>query len=218
MEMGERRRLAVDSIQRERVSAIIRTDDMETADAAMKAAVAGGFRVIEFTCTTPGVLELIEKFAQIDGVIVGAGTVMTKELAAETVGAGASFLVSPITDGAIIEEAHRLGVACIPGAYTPTEMETAHRFGADFIKVFPAPAGGVDFIKALRGPLPHHKLFPTAGPTPENFISYLEAGCAGVGFVRSLFVPELLVSRDFDGIRKIASGVITKLSDWAGRT
>ena len=75
----------------------------------------------------------------------------------------------------------------IPGAATPTEMETAHRLGADLIKVFPAPAGGVGFIEAIRGPLPHLRLFPTAGVTPDNVVDYLRAGCYGAGFVRSLF-------------------------------
>jgi len=142
---------------------------------------------------------------------------MTAECASEVVAAGASFLVSPITDREIIAAGHALDVAVIPGAYTPTEMEEAHRAGADFIKVFPEPAGGVGFIRALRGPLPHHKLFPTAGPTPENFIDYLNAGCAGVGFVRSLFVPDDLAARRFDLVEDRAADIIRKLSDWQAR-
>jgi len=201
-------------ISSERVSAIIRTDDQVLAADAMQAAVEGGMRIVEFTCTTPGVFELISQFARRDGVLVGAGTVMTVELASQAVAAGAGFLVSPITDLSVIDAAHELDVACIPGAYTPTEMETAHRAGADFIKVFPAPAGGVGFIRSLRGPLPHHRLFPTAGPTPENFLEYLDAGCAGVGFVRSLFAPEDLVAKRFDAIRLRASGIIERVAAW----
>lgn len=212
--MASKRATAVETITRERVSAIIRTGDQAVAADAMAAVVEGGFCVVEFTCTTPGAMKLISQFAKRDGVLVGAGTVMTTELASEAVSAGASFLVSPITDRAIIEAAHGLDVACIPGAYTPTEMETAHRVGADFIKVFPEPAGGVSYIRALRGPLPHHKLFPTAGPTPENFLDYLDAGCVGVGFVRSLFVPEDLAAGRFEAIKNRASGIVRSLAAW----
>ncbi len=215
--MASRRDKAVETITNERVSAIIRTDNQSIASEAMAAAVEGGIRVVEFTCTTPGVLELISQFSRIEGVLVGAGTVMTTEQAAEAVSAGASFLVSPITDPVIIDVAHALHVAVIPGAYTPTEMEEAHRLGADFIKVFPEPAGGAGFIRALRGPLPHHRLFPTAGPTPDSFIEYLDAGCAGVGFVRSLFLPEDLDAGRFGAIQDRASGIIQKLASWRVR-
>jgi len=215
--MMSRRTNVVETILNERVSAIIRTDDQSVAAEAMAAAVDGGIRIVEFTCTTPGVLELISQFVRRDGILVGAGTVMTAEQASEVVAAGASFLVSPITDRKIIDTAHALDVAVIPGAYTPTEMEESHRAGADFIKVFPEPAGGVGFIRALRGPLPHHKLFPTAGPTPENFLNYLDAGCAGVGFVHSLFVPDDLAARRFDLVEDRAADIIRKLSDWLAR-
>ena len=198
-------------IERVRVSAIIRTENEALAERAMRAAVEGGFRVVEFTLTTPGALSLIERFAADKSLLVGAGTVMTTQQAREAVDAGAMFLVSPICDSDVVSCAAELDVASMPGAYTPTEMETAHRLGADFVKVFPAPVGGVQFIQSIRGPLPHLRLFPTAGPTPENFIEYLDAGCVGVGFVRSLFRPEDLENEDFVAIRERASLVIKRL-------
>lgn len=211
-----RREQARATIGRERVSAIIRADDQALAHDAMQAAVDGGFRLIEFTLTTPGALELVAEFASMPDLLVGAGTVMSPEQARLAVSAGASFLVSPIGDPAVIEEAGALDVPIIPGASTPTEMESAHRAGADFVKVFPAPAGGVDFIRAIRGPLPHLRLFPTAGPTPENFLEYLDAGCAGVGFVRTLFEPADLASSDFKAITRRATSIIERLAAWRG--
>lgn len=201
-------------IERAGVSAIIRTAQESLADQAMRAAVDGGFEIVEFTLTTPGALKLIERFAAQSNLVVGAGTVMTTQQASDAVQAGARFLVSPICDPEIVAHAAKLDVVSVPGAYTPTEMETAHRLGADFVKVFPAPAGGVGFIRAIRGPLPHLRLFPTAGPTPENFIEYLDAGCAGVGFVRSLFVPEDLEQEKFDAIRDRAAGMIERMERW----
>jgi len=195
-----------------RVSAIIRTHDQQLAGDAMQAAVDGGIRLVEFTLTTPGAYELIHQFASQADLLVGAGTVMSPELARRAVDAGARFLVSPIVDRSVIEAASALEVPVIPGAATPTEMETAHRLGADIIKVFPAPAGGVEFIQAVLGPLPHLRLFPTAGVTPDNVGAFLHAGCFGVGLVRSLFVPGDLERRDFAAVRRRAQVAVAAVA------
>lgn len=209
-----RRARVAETIRQARVSAIIRADDESLAGDAMQAAVDGGFHVVEFTLTTPGALSLVERFFAAGTLTVGAGTVMSPGEARDAVSAGAEFLVSPIFDADVVAEAAKLDVPIIPGCYTPTEMETAHRHGADFIKVFPEPAGGVGFIRAIRGPLPHLPLFPTAGPTPENFIEYLEAGCVGVGFVRSLFDPQDLARGDLAAVRARAAEITRRLADW----
>ena len=146
------RQYTVSVIEQERVSAIIRTQDQTLAHDAMQSAVEGGFRLVEFTLTTPGALELVKEFSKNPELTVGAGTVMTPEQATLAVAAGARFLVSPITDAEVVAAAADLDVVCIPGAQTPTEMETAHRLGADFIKVFPAPAGGVDRLQPSGDP------------------------------------------------------------------
>lgn len=201
----------VRSIERHRVSAIIRTHNQKLAAEAMNAAVEGGFRMVEFTLTTPGALTLIAEFAAREGLLVGAGTVLSVKQARESVAAGAKFLVSPIVDPQVIREANDLQIPVIPGTMTPTEMESATRLGADLIKVFPAPFGGVEFVQAILGPLPHLRLFPTGGVTSENFLQYLDAGCAGVGFVRSLFDPAELAQGDFHRIRHRAKDIIDRL-------
>ena len=215
MAQVQRRQIA-SVIERERVCAIIRTRDQRLAADAIQAAVDGGIKVVELTLTTPGAFELISRFARVSGLMVGAGTVMSPSQARDAVSAGARFLVSPIFDPEVVAQAAALDVASIPGCSTPTEMETVHRHRADLIKVFPAPAGGVEFIHALRGPLPHLRLFPTAGPTPENFLEYLDAGCVGVGLGRSLFIPDELAARNFAAIRHRAEGVIRRLAEWKG--
>lgn len=202
------------AIAEARVSAIIRTADAELARQAMQAAVDGGFRMIEFTLTTPDAFDLIGEFSKDERLLVGAGTVMSAKLVEQSVAAGASFIVSPITDGAVIDAAHQLGAPCIPGAYTPTEMQRAYELGADVIKVFPAPPGGAGFIEAVLAPLPHLKLFPTAGATPDNFTEFLDAGCVGVGFVRTLFVPAELAAGDFAAIRRRAEFICERLLAW----
>lgn len=208
----------VERIRSDRISAIIRAGDEGVARDAMAAAVEGGFRLVEFTLTTPGAMTLISEFAARDGLLVGAGTVLSEDQARSAVDAGASFLVSPIVDRSIIELAGELGAAVIPGAYSPTEMETAHRYGADFIKVFPAPAGGVDFIRAVRGPLPHLPLFPTNGVTADNLGEYLSAGVVGAGFVKPLFDPQLLADQDFAGICERAARIVGELRSWSEKS
>lgn len=215
--MGQtRRHETAAAIERERISAIIRTNDQGVAGEAMRAAVDGGFRMVEFTLTTPSALELIAEFSRRTDLLVGAGTVLTVEQARKAVSAGAKFLVSPICDPIILAEAATLDVASIPGAFTPTEMQTAHRLGADFVKVFPAPAigAGTEFIEAVRAPLPHLRLFPTAGVTTENFIEFLNAGCVGVGFVKPLFEPTDIARGDFAAIRKRATAITHRLAQW----
>lgn len=201
----------VERILERRVSAILRTHDRSLARNAMSAAVAGGFQMIEFTLTIPGALELVAEFAQKRDLLVGAGTVLTVDDARRAVESGARFLVSPVCDPAIIAEARRLGVAAIPGTFTPTEMLHAHSAGADFVKLFPAPHDVAGHVGAVLGPMPFLRIFPTAGVTPENFVEVLRAGAAGVGFVKSLFVSEDMNETAFARIERRARDIIAKL-------
>lgn len=192
----------------ERASAILRTSIPEAVAPAMEAAVQGGFRVIEFTMTCPDVLKHIEDFAKRDGLVVGAGTVITIEQARQAVDAGARFLVSPVVDEPVIEEAGKLGVAMMPGTHTPTEMLRAHRAGAQLQKLFPAPGIGPAFIKATLGPLPFLNIVPTSGVDETNIADYLNAGAFAAGFVAPLFIPDALAKGDFETIRKQAELLI----------
>ena len=174
----------------------------------MSAAVAGGFRVIEFTLSIPGAVELIAEFSRQPGLVVGAGTVLTLDEARATVAAGASFLVSPVVDETIIAEAQRLGVAAMPGCSTPTEMLRAHRAGAQLQKLFPAPGTGPAWVTQTLGPLPFLRIVPTSGVTLENAAAYLKAGAFAIGFVNSLFDPADIAAGQFDKIRERAAKML----------
>ena len=119
--MNDREHIKSELLER-KISAIIRTDDQKVAEQAMQAAVDGGFRVVEFTLTTPGSLNLITQFRENDDLIVGAGTVMSPIIVQEAVEAGAQFLVSPVCNVDVIQEAEKLDVVSIPGTFTATEM------------------------------------------------------------------------------------------------
>ena len=195
-----------------KISAIIRTDNQKVAEQAMQAAVAGGFRVVEFTLTTPGALNLITQFRENDDLIVGAGTVMSPTIVKEAVEAGAQFLVSPVCSVDVIQEAEKLDVVSMPGTFTATEMESAHRAGADFVKLFPAPANVAEYIRFILAPLPHLKIFPTSGVNLDNMLDVLQAGAAGTGFVRPLFNPEMIRNKNYDGIRQRAEAIVERLA------
>ncbi len=207
-----RRKKILTEIEVRKISAIIRTDDKKLAADAMNAAVEGGFRIVEFTLTTPGALQLISEFRKRDDdLLVGAGTVMSVDQANDAVNAGAQFIVSPVCNPEIISYAVEIDVVSIPGTYTATEMDTAHQLGADMVKLFPAPADIPGYLSAILGPMPYLKIFPTNGVDIDNMLSVLSAGAAGVGFVKTLFNPTDMEMNDFTAIKKRATAIFSRL-------
>jgi 2-dehydro-3-deoxyphosphogluconate aldolase / (4S)-4-hydroxy-2-oxoglutarate aldolase len=185
-------------------SAILRCPSREAAKSAMEAAVRGGFRIVEFTLTIPGALDLVEEFSQRSELIVGAGTVLTADEAKKAVQRGARFLVSPVMDLDVIATAVSLDVAMIPGCHTPTEMLAAHRAGAPLQKLFPAPGIGPAYVRACLGPLPFLRLVPTHGIDAANARAWLEAGCHAVGFTQALFDADEIKAGRFDRVEERA--------------
>lgn len=198
----------VELLGRERATAILRCNDRDIAREAMNAAVRGGFRVVEFTLTIPGALDLIGEFSRRPELVVGAGTVLTTAEAEASVARGARFLVSPVTDAAVIRRGAELGVAVLPGAHTPTEMLAAHGAGAPLIKLFPAPGGGPAYLRSVLAPLPFLKIVPTNGITEDNARSWLEAGAFALGWAAVLFTADDLARRDFAAIEARARAIL----------
>jgi len=194
----------LETLWKERATAILRTNDHQVAHDAMAAAVQGGFKVIEFTLSCPQPFDLIEKFAQQDDLLVGAGTVLRPEDARRAVEAGATFIVSPVVDEAVIETAVELGAVAMPGTHTPTEMLRAHRAGAALQKLFPAPAGGPNYVRFTLGPLPFLRIVPTNGVNAENVGQWIAAGVFAVGFVGPLFPPDVLADRNYNEVTRLA--------------
>ncbi len=190
----------VEYLGRVRASAILRTSIAEAAAPAMEAAVRAGFRVVEFTLTTPGAYDRIADFAVRDGLWVGAGTVLNVDEARQAVEAGARFLVSPVVDADVIRVAGELDVAMMPGCHTPTEMLPAHRAGAPLQKLFPAPGLGPAYVRSCLGPMPFLRIVPTNGVGLDNVKAWLHAGSHAVGFVNPLFDPGDLAAGRYDAI------------------
>jgi 2-dehydro-3-deoxyphosphogluconate aldolase / (4S)-4-hydroxy-2-oxoglutarate aldolase len=209
----------LDSVQRHRAIAILRGQHQGRAAQAMDAAVAAGFRLVEFTVGTPGAYELIAEFARRPGVIVGAGTVLDLAAVEKAVGAGAKFLVSPVLDPHIMAAARDLDVAILPGCYTPTELLQGHRAGAACLKLFPGPADIASYVRAVLGPMPFLRIVPTNGVDQSNAADVLAAGAVGVGFTTALFDIAEVEHRKLDLITQRARALLAAVKHFtiAGR-
>ncbi len=151
--------------------------------------LSAGFRTIEITLTTPNALELIGRLRDRfdDSVLIGAGTVCSKQQAELSLAAGADYIVSPMVNEEIAESVRLGNKGLMMGAFTPTEILKAYRIGADIVKVFPADVGGVKMIKALKSVFNDISLCPTGGITLSNHRQYLESGAELVGIGSALF-------------------------------
>ena len=196
----------VQRIKAEGAVAIIRTDSIDRALGAAEAVIAGGFRAIEITFSFADAVKAIEKLAKNNerDLLIGAGTILKREQARAAVGAGARFLVSPCVLPEVIDAARELQVVIIPGAFTPTEIYTAHSLGADIVKIFPAVKFGPEYLKAVRGPLPQIPIMPTSGVEVLNVGDWFRAGAVAVGAVSSVLDPELIRNADWDKITRRA--------------
>jgi 2-dehydro-3-deoxyphosphogluconate aldolase/(4S)-4-hydroxy-2-oxoglutarate aldolase len=192
------------------IVAVIRTEKPEQLPELCEALVAGGVIALEITFTVPNALEAIRdasrRFA--DRALVGAGTVLNADMCRAAVGAGAEFVVSPIAKLEIIGAAHASDKPVMIGAYTPTEAQTAHEAGADFIKIFPADKLGPSYIKALRAPLPHLKIVPTGGVDLNTAPDFLKAGCAALGVGGSLLTAEILKTSNWAELTRLAKAFV----------
>jgi 2-dehydro-3-deoxyphosphogluconate aldolase/(4S)-4-hydroxy-2-oxoglutarate aldolase len=163
---------------------VLRAGSIQTGHALVDAMMAGGVTVVEVTMTVPNALTLLRELKQRHGdrLLLGSGTVTDAAQAEATIDAGAEFVVSPSLHLDVIAKTKQLGRISIPGALTPTEVITAWRAGADYVKIFPCSAmGGASYLKSLLAPFPELKLIPTGGVTLQTAADFLKAGARALG-------------------------------------
>lgn len=189
------------------VAGVIRTDDPEMAFRACLAAIEGGMATIEVTTSVPSCFEIVRGLVASTGeaVPIGVGTVWDVAAAQEAFDAGAAFVVTPAVVPEVAEACKRLGILCILGALTPTEIYQARLAGADMVKVFPVAAmGGPAYIRYLNGPMPGLPLWVSGGVEIDQLADYLRLGVRAVGLTTALFAPELLAAGDLAAITERA--------------
>ena len=179
----------IQRVLQKKVIAIVRGLYGENVLKLAEALFSGGIEMMEITFdqlhpeihadTVEAVRSLNERMG--DRMLIGAGTVTSAKMVESAHAAGAKYIVSPNVEPSVIQRTVELGLVSMPGAFTPTEIITAHRLGADFVKVFPAATLGPDYIKAVRGPCNHIPLLAVGGVNERNARDFLSAGCVGVG-------------------------------------
>jgi len=153
---------------------VITVDDAAHAAPLAAALVAGGLPALEVTLRTPAALDAIRAMADVEGGIVGAGTLLTPADVKAARAAGAQFGVSPGFTPELLEAAEAEGLPMLPGVNTPSEVMALLARGYEVMKFFPAgAAGGPAMLKAMGAPLARARFCPTGGVSLKNAHEYL---------------------------------------------
>ncbi|MFF4551960.1 bifunctional 4-hydroxy-2-oxoglutarate aldolase/2-dehydro-3-deoxy-phosphogluconate aldolase [Streptomyces sp. NPDC001422] len=180
----------------------------DAADAVplARALVAGGLPAIEVTLRTPAALDAIRAIAaEVPDAVVGAGTVLTPEHVAQSVAAGARFLVSPGWTDALLDAMKSSGVPFLPGVSTTSEVVALLERGVREMKFFPAQAaGGTPYLKSLAGPLPQARFCPTGDiglDTAPDYLALPNVGCVGGSW---MLPSDAVTARDWQRVEQLA--------------
>ncbi|WP_281290988.1 bifunctional 4-hydroxy-2-oxoglutarate aldolase/2-dehydro-3-deoxy-phosphogluconate aldolase [Nocardioides antri] len=196
----------LDSVTGVPVMPVVVLERLEHAVPVAKALVAGGLPAIELTLRTDVALDAIRAIAdEVPEILVGAGTIVRPEQAAQAVAAGARFLVSPGATPALLAAMADTGLPFLPGTATVSEVLTVLEAGFTEMKFFPAEAaGGAAYLRSISAPVPDARFCPTGGITPATAPDYLalpNVGCVGGSW---LTPPDALAAGDYERIADLA--------------
>jgi 2-dehydro-3-deoxyphosphogluconate aldolase / (4S)-4-hydroxy-2-oxoglutarate aldolase len=174
----------IENLKAVRVVPVIVIKDLGHAVPLAKALVEGGLNVLEITLRSPVALEAIRTISgEVEGAIVGAGTVINAEQFVDAADAGAKFVVSPGLTEEVVRASRDHLLPLLPGVATASEIMHGISLGLKTFKFFPAEnIGGAPAIKALGGPFPQVSFCPTGGVSAKNLQTYLSLPnviCAG---------------------------------------
>ena len=192
---------------------VIAIDDADKAVPLAKALVKGGLPAAEVTFRTAAAEEAIKRIvAEVPEMLVGAGTVLTKEQADRAIAAGVKFIVSPGFNPEITKYVIDKGMLMMPGTATPGEMEQAMSMGLDVVKFFPAEQnGGVAKLKAVAGPYTNLRWMPTGGVNAKNLLDYLSfnkiVACGGTWMVKK----DLIEAENWDEIERLTREAVNTM-------
>ena len=202
----------IQDIEKNKIIVIMRGFTTEQLICAVDAMEKGGIRLVEVTFDQTGAVSdevivaniraLKERFA--GKVRIGAGTVMTETQVELAHKAGAEFIISPDCCEAVIKRTRKLGMVSMPGVFTPTEAANAHRYGADFAKLFPNSEVNISYLKALAVPLSHIKFLAVGGVNHENMQDYFKAGAKGIGVATAIADKEAIHAGNYAEITRRA--------------
>lgn len=197
------------NIHQQFVIPVIREKDEETLYSVCMALRDGGMKILEVTLMSDSALKVIQRLSKVEGLIIGAGTVLNSSQAKQSLEAGAKFLVSPGLDEASVIYARSCNTLFIPGVMTPSEVMQAKQLGCNLVKVFPVTSlGGVNYINNLKGPFPDMNWMATGGIQPVDALHYHAAGISAVGIGGHLTPKEKIQKKEWKGISEIAKALM----------
>jgi 2-dehydro-3-deoxyphosphogluconate aldolase/(4S)-4-hydroxy-2-oxoglutarate aldolase len=205
----------VNRLREYRLVPVIVIDDPKSAPALGRALAAGGLPCAEVTFRTAGARESIERIvAECPDVLVGAGTILTREQAMEAEKAGARFIVSPGFGPPVVDYCLERGIPVFPGVATPTEIELALSRGLRVLKFFPAePLGGIKYLKAVSAPYSSVEFIPTGGIGLLNLAEYLRLSCV-IACGGSWIAPSDRIAKgDFEDIENTVRGAVKVIDE-----
>lgn len=213
------RQYTIEQIEKEKVIAIVRGADATQCMKVGEALYEGGIRLMEITynqkapesfqATADTIAALVKEFE--GRMLIGAGTVTTPQLVDMTADAGGKFIISPDCYPEVIRRTLERGLVSIPGALTPTEIMTAHRCGADFVKLFPVGQMGIPYVKAVTAPISHVKLLAVGGVNETNIADYLSAGLWGAGIGGNLANRKWIEAGEYHRITETARNIVSQI-------
>ncbi|MDD4956214.1 MAG: bifunctional 4-hydroxy-2-oxoglutarate aldolase/2-dehydro-3-deoxy-phosphogluconate aldolase [Candidatus Omnitrophica bacterium] len=182
--------------------AIVRGIPEDAVEPLIETAVSSGIKTLEVTMNTGSAADMIRKIIDMSGkeLMIGAGTVTSRERLETALDAGAGFIVTPVVDEGIIGECVKRGISVFPGALTPGEVFKAWSCGASMVKIFPSGLFGPGYMKELKGPFNDVRLMAVGGVRPANIAEYAACGADAVAFGSSVFKKELIDKKDFRSI------------------
>ena len=203
----------INAVEKNKIIAIVRGVDENKLIPLVQSLYDGGIRLVEVTFSANGKVSdqktaeminaLVERFK--GKMYVGAGTVLTDKQVELTYRAGGQFIISPDVSESVIKKTVELGMVSMPGALTPTEIRTAVRFGADFVKLFPIANLGAGYVKAIRAPLSNVKMLAVGGIHDGNMQEFYKAGVCGFGIGTNITDKKMIENGDFNGIKELAA-------------
>lgn len=190
--------------------------DIAVCKQVLKACYDAGLRTFEFTNRGDFAHEVfadLNKYAkaELQGMMMGVGSVLDAGTTSLYLQLGADFIVSPIVNAEMAKACNRRKVAWMPGCGSVTEISYAEELGAEVVKIFPgAQVGGPAFVKGVKGPLPWASIMPTGGvsPTEENLKEWIAAGVHCVGIGSKLFVKNTEGAYDYAAITQTISSAL----------
>lgn len=215
------RECVIDAVLNEKIVAIVRGVEKEKLINLAEAMYDGGIRLLEITYDATGKVsdeETAECIAMLSNhfkgkMFIGAGTVISEKQVELTAKAGGLFIISPDSNECVIKKTRELNLVSMPGALTPTEIQTAHRAGADFVKLFPITNMGTSYVKAVKAPLSHVKFLAVGGIDENNMSDYLKAGVCGFGIGSNIIDKKSLAENDFESITKLARKYVSVVKE-----